>query len=77
MATEIPPGNPEQEGHGERPRHLSNSQLNGLLSCQYRYYLERILRVDVPEIPAWWFIGGSTVHQLAERYELRRLGVTS
>ncbi len=62
---------------GELPPHLSNSQLNSLLACAHRYYLERILRVDVPQIPAWWFVGGDTVHKLAEKFELRRLGIRS
>lgn len=62
---------------GELPPHLSNSQLNSLLACAHRYYLERILRVDAPQIPAWWFVGGGAVHRLAERFELQRLGVRS
>lgn len=49
--------------------HLSNSQLNGLLSCQWRYYLERVLGLRRADVPAWYFIGGNTVHAVTEKWE--------
>jgi PD-(D/E)XK nuclease superfamily len=51
--------------------HLSNSQLDLLLSCARRYYLRRILQVDLKEVPSWWLVGGSSVHLLTETYERR------
>lgn len=52
---------------------LSHSQLNSWATCAERYRLERI--VGVPSVPAWNLIGGSTVHEMSERYDFARLGV--
>lgn len=52
---------------GEAPAHLSHSQVESLLSCGMRYYLERVLKA--PSVPAWWFIGGSVVHGVTEHMD--------
>ena len=58
---------------GRRIHHLSNSQLNELLACAWRYKLRRIDGVSIPEVPAWWLIGGTTVHSLTETWEKMRV----
>jgi hypothetical protein len=57
-----------------RISHLSNSQINELLACSYRWYLRRVAGVDIPEVPAWWLLGGTTVHTVAEKWERQRDG---
>ena len=54
-------------------QHLSYSQLNTFTSCPEQYRLERVIRV--PRKPAWRFVGGTTVHELSEQYDLLSLGV--
>lgn len=44
--------------------HLSYSAVDNLATCGERYRLERI--VQVPQEPAWWFIGGSAIHRATE-----------
>lgn len=41
--------------------------MDTLLQCGNRYYLERILRA--PQVPAWYFIGGSVVHSMTEHLD--------
>lgn len=50
----------------ELPAHISHSQVSTYLSCAKRYYLEKV--VNVPQVPAWWFVGGSAVHEVFEQY---------
>lgn len=52
---------------------LSHSQLNGWANCSEQYRLERIVRV--PQIPAWYLIGGNAVHEATEHHDLREHGV--
>lgn len=58
-----------------KPMNLSHSQRNGWAGCGERYRLERI--VKVPEVPSWFLVGGSAVHETTEARDLRRLGVAS
>lgn len=48
----------------EAPSYLSYSQFTTYQSCPWSYYLTRIERVD--EDPAWWFLGGTSVHAAAD-----------
>lgn len=50
-----------------KPRHFSHSQHTSMLRCPKAYELDRIQHA--PSIPAWWFLGGSTVHQVTETYD--------
>lgn len=50
-------------GKYESP-HLSHSAVDSLLQCGERFRLERILRA--PQVPAWYFGGGSVVHEVTE-----------
>lgn len=52
------------------PPHFSYSSLSSYLKCGQQYYLEKIAKV--PEIPSWWFVGGTAVHTLTEIYDLDR-----
>lgn len=54
-------------GH-EVPEHTSYSSLTTWLSCGYKYYLSRIVKVEEP--PSTWAIGGSAVHKATENYDL-------
>lgn len=47
--------------------HLSHSQHTSYLRCPHAYFLERVAKV--PALPAWWFIGGSCVHNVTETWE--------
>lgn len=47
--------------------HLSYSALDSLLTCGERFRLERVL--NVPQTPAWWFIGGSAFHTATEWWD--------
>lgn len=49
------------------PDHLSPSQINSLLTCGHKYFLERVARV--PSRPMWASIGGSVVHKLTEEMD--------
>jgi hypothetical protein len=49
------------------PPHFSYSSLNSYMQCGQRYFLEKV--AHVPEIPSWWFVGGSAVHELTELYD--------
>ncbi len=50
-------------GKYESP-HLSHSAVDSLLSCGARFRLERVLKA--PQLPAWYFVGGSVVHSATE-----------
>jgi hypothetical protein len=49
------------------PPHFSYSSLSSYMQCGKRYFLEKI--AHVPELPSWWFVGGSAVHELTELYD--------
>ena len=49
------------------PGHFSYSALSSYMQCGKSYELQRIRKV--PEIPAWWFVGGSAVHALTEQWD--------
>lgn len=51
----------------EAPGHFSYSALSSYMQCGKSYELAKIRRV--PEIPAWWFVGGSAVHALTEQWD--------
>jgi hypothetical protein len=50
--------------------HLSNSSLDDWFSCQFRFWLRRIVGIDEPRPPAWYFVGGSTGHSVTEKWEV-------
>ncbi len=58
------------DGDSTPVRSLSWSQIETLLSCGEKYRLSRVLHA--PRIPAWWFIGGSLVHELTEHVDFAR-----
>lgn len=43
---------------------ISYSQIQSWLTCGEQYRLERIEKVE--QVPAWWSIGGSAVHEASE-----------
>lgn len=51
----------------ELPGYVSHSQLTTWLSCGWQYYLTKVNNVD--EEPAWWFVGGSALHEATELYD--------
>lgn len=51
----------------ELPAHISYSALTTYLDCGYKYYLTRMVKVE--EKPAWYFVGGSAVHEATEQYD--------
>lgn len=55
-------------------KHFSHSQHTSMLRCPKAYELDRIRKV--PGTPAWWFLGGSCVHQVSETYDRLRLSGT-
>lgn len=57
------------------PLHVSHSQFTSWLRCQKAFELERLARA--PKTPAWWLVGGSTVHEVTEHLdrEALRLGL--
>lgn len=44
--------------------HRSFSQFTSFVRCGKAYELERV--VQVPQSPAWWFVGGSAFHEAVE-----------
>jgi hypothetical protein len=46
------------------PDYLSHSQLTSWLQCGEKYRLTKI--VGVQEDPAWYFVGGTSVHSAAD-----------
>ncbi len=52
--------------------HVSHSQLTGWAErCQKAFQLQRIQ--GAPVVPAWWLVGGSTVHEVTEDLDRRGL----
>jgi ATP-dependent helicase/DNAse subunit B len=51
----------------ELPAHISYSAMTTFLDCGHLYFLTRV--VGLEEAPAWWFIGGSAVHEATEEYD--------
>jgi len=51
----------------ELPEHVSYSAMTTWLSCGWKYYLKYAKKMA--EQPAWWFYGGSAVHQATENYD--------
>lgn len=49
------------------PKHLSYSAIDSYLRCGKAFELERV--VGVPRSSAWYFVGGSTVHEVTEEYD--------
>src|SRR5258707_11870192 len=47
--------------------YMSHSKYTGMLWCSKQYELGRL--AGAPALPAWWFIGGSTVHEVTEAYD--------
>jgi len=45
------------------PEHTSHSAINSYLRCGKAYELGKL---GVPELPAWWLLGGSAVHNATE-----------
>lgn len=57
---------------GGLPLHVSHSQLSSWSDrCQKAFFLERIAKA--PKTPAFWFIGGSAVHEVTEELDRRAL----
>lgn len=57
-------------GSNRVPRYVSYSRLSSWLSCGKRYELEKL--AGVVEVPAWYFVGGSAVHQATEDFDRAR-----
>lgn len=51
----------------EIPAHISYSSLTTWLDCGWKYFLSRVKQE--PEAPAWWFYGGTAVHNATETYD--------
>jgi len=49
-------------------KHLSYSTLDQWFSCPKKVQLSKIQKA--PQLPAWWFAGGSAVHKATEEYDL-------
>ena len=49
------------------PEHISYSSMTTFLDCGHLYFLTRV--VGLEEAPAWWFAGGSAVHEASEEYD--------
>lgn len=47
-----------------KPAYLSYSQFTTYQACPWQWYLTRVEHVD--EDPAWWFAGGTAVHEASE-----------
>lgn len=46
------------------PEHISYSALSTYIDCGQKYFLTRVMRA--PEPPAWYLIGGTTLHEASE-----------
>lgn len=57
-------GNPLKLGE---IKHLSYSTLDQWFSCPKKVQLAKIQKA--PQLPAWWFAGGSAVHAATEEYD--------
>lgn len=49
------------------PPHMSHSAAVSYLRCPKSYELERLSGMQA--VPAWWFLGGSAVHNTTETYD--------
>lgn len=63
MARGSPRPKPPEGGIG----HISYSGLSTGLECLKRFQLTRI--AQAPQLPAWWFAGGTAVHAVTEDYD--------
>ena len=54
------------------PGYLSHSQFTTYLDCGWRYYLEKILKIE--EEPAYYFAGGTAVHSAADAVDQILIG---
>lgn len=54
------------------PSHLSYSSFTTLTECGEKFRLTRVLQI--PEDPAWYFLGGTAVHTATERFDLGGYG---
>ena len=54
-------------GSDEAAKPVSYSAFTSWLKCGKAYQLERIF--GVPGLPAWYFVGGSTVHKVTEDFD--------
>ncbi len=52
---------------GELSPWLSHSQVETLLDCGEKFRLQKVLQA--PRVPAFWFIGGSAIHQVTEHMD--------
>lgn len=48
--------------------YISHSAMSTWLNCGWSYYLSRIQKV--PENPSYWLVGGKSVHECTEWYDL-------
>ena len=48
--------------------YVSHSGLSTWLNCGWQFYLSRIQKV--PENPSYWLVGGSSVHEATEVYDV-------
>jgi hypothetical protein len=55
---------------GDEPEYVSYSAFTQWLKCGKAYQLSRLL--EVRELPAWYFVGGTAFHKAAEDYDLAR-----
>jgi hypothetical protein len=46
------------------PEHISYSAISTYIDCGQKYFLTRVMKA--PEPPAWYFIGGSALHEASE-----------
>lgn len=56
---------------GDEPEYVSYSAFTQWLRCGKAYQLSRML--EVRELPAWYFVGGSAFHSAVETYDRSRL----
>lgn len=60
-------GEKSTEDGPPRPGHISYSSRTTYELCPKQYQLTRLIKV--PEMPAWWSVGGSAVHAVMEAYD--------
>lgn len=53
--------------NSSQPGHHSFSALSDWLGCGKLYQLKRL--VGLPDRPAWWNVGGHTVHAATEAFD--------
>lgn len=68
MKNRKPPDGGSGDGQpSQQPSHLSYSSRTTYELCPKQYQLTRLIKV--PELPAWWSVGGSAVHAAMESYD--------